>query len=163
MRHVFCLELVTQPDSIEVVPYRSEWSAQFERLLDVLRPALLALPATVEHVGSTSVPGLAAKPVLDVDIVVPPEDVGRAVAALVSLGYDHRGNLGLTGREAFTSPDGDPRRNVYVCATGTIHLRNHLAVREVLRRQRGPARRVRRGQARSGRHSGHGHRHLPRR
>ena len=41
----------------------------------------------------------------------------------------------MVGREAFVPPDDDPRRNVYVCAAGTLNVRNHLAVREVLRRR----------------------------
>lgn len=126
---------MTQAAGIEVVLYRSEWSAQFKQLVDVLVPALAGLPATVERVGSTSVPGLAAKPVLDIDVVVPPGHVKQAVAALESLGYQHRGDLGVTGREAFTAPDDTPRRRVYVCPSGNIHLRNHLAVRDVLRRR----------------------------
>lgn len=47
----------------------------------------------------------------------------------------HRGDLGVTGREAFVAPDDDPRRHVYVCAAGTLNVRNHLAVRDVLRRR----------------------------
>lgn len=87
----------------------------------------------MEHVGSTSVPGLAAKPILDIDVVVEPADVPAAVSALESLGYEHRGDLGVAGREAFHAPDDGVRRNVYACAAGTTHVRNHLAVRDVLR------------------------------
>ncbi len=55
-----------------------------------------------------------------------------AIVALESVGYVHRGDLGVTGREAFLAPDG-PRRHVYVCTAGTANVRNHLAVRDVLR------------------------------
>ena len=122
------------PSVVEVVPYSNDWPVQFERVASDLRAALEKLPeVAVEHVGSTSVPGLPAKPVIDIDVIVPPHDVTAAVAALVSIGYAHRGDLGVVGREAFTPPDADPRRNVYVCAAGTLNVRNHLAVREVLR------------------------------
>ncbi|MFC0224639.1 GrpB family protein [Nocardioides zeicaulis] len=50
------------------------------------------------------------------------------------MGYVHRGDLGVAGREAFRAPDDDPRRHVYVCTAGTASVRNHLAVRDVLRR-----------------------------
>jgi GrpB-like predicted nucleotidyltransferase (UPF0157 family) len=121
--------------SIEVVDWSPEWADQFEDVAAVLREALRDVgSAEVEHVGSTSVPGLAAKPVLDIDVVVDPADVPAAVRALESVGYEHRGDLGVTGREAFHAP-GPPRRNVYVCAAGTANLRNHLAVRDVLRRR----------------------------
>jgi GrpB-like predicted nucleotidyltransferase (UPF0157 family) len=121
---------------VAVVPYREEWPAQFRVVADELRRALATIPsASVEHVGSTSVPGLAAKPVIDIDVVVEREEVQKAITALESLGYTHRGDLGVVGREAFRAPDEEPRRNVYVCEAGSLNVRNHLAVREVLRRR----------------------------
>lgn len=122
--------------AIEVVPYRDEWAAQFELVAQALRRALPdVLAARIEHVGSTSVPGLAAKPILDLDVIVDTDHVPGAVSALEAIGYMHRGNLGVAGREAFYAPDQCPRRHVYVCAAGTLSVRNHLAVREVLRRR----------------------------
>jgi GrpB-like predicted nucleotidyltransferase (UPF0157 family) len=119
---------------VVVVPYSADWPVWFERVASDLRAALNGVPsAVVEHVGSTSVPGLAAKPVIDIDVVVVGSDVAAAIAALESLGYVHVGDLGVTDREAFTAPDDRPRRNVYVCRAGTLHVRNHLAVRDVLR------------------------------
>ena len=118
---------------VEVVDWSPAWGEQFEAVATVLREALHAVPsARVEHVGSTSVPGLAAKPILDIDVVVDATDAPAAVAALESVGYVHRGDLGVTGREAFFAPD-EPRRHVYVCTAGTTNVRNHLAVRDVLR------------------------------
>ena len=118
---------------IEVVDWSPRWAEQFDEVAGVLRTALADVPsARVEHVGSTSVPGLAAKPILDIDVIVPAQDVAAAVEALESIGYAHRGDLGVAGREAFLAP-GEPRRNVYVCTAGTTHVRNHLAVRDVLR------------------------------
>ncbi|NGN95261.1 GrpB family protein [Nocardioides sp. KC13] len=119
---------------IEVRAYDPSWPIRFEEVAEILRKALADGPeASIEHVGSTSVPGLAAKPILDVDVIVAPEDVPAAVAALERIGYVHRGDLGVAGREAFHAPDTDPRRHVYVCAAGTLNVRNHLAVRDVLR------------------------------
>lgn len=120
--------------AISVVPYDPAWAAAFERVAQRLRPAVAGIPgARVEHVGSTSVPGLAAKPIIDVDVIVPAAHLPAVVAALASLGYVHRGDLGVTGREAFHPPDVDPPRHVYACAADTLHVRNHLAVRAVLR------------------------------
>lgn len=119
--------------NVEVVAWSPHWGEQFEEVAVVLRGALAGLDsAVVEHVGSTSVPGLAAKPILDIDVVVAAAEVPAALAALTSVGYVHRGDLGVTGREAFYAP-GPPRRNVYVCTAGTTNVRNHLAVRAVLR------------------------------
>lgn len=121
--------------AVDVVPYSPEWPRQFAEVAGALEAALADVPsATVEHVGSTSVPGLAAKPVLDIDVLVDAEDVAAAVTALESVGYVHRGDLGVAGREAFRAPAGGPTRNVYVCTRGTLNVRNHLAVRDVLRR-----------------------------
>jgi GrpB-like predicted nucleotidyltransferase (UPF0157 family) len=61
--------------------------------------------------------------------------VSSAISALAEAGYVHQGDLGLTDREALESPDMRPMRNVYVCVEGTLHLRNHVAVRDVLRRR----------------------------
>lgn len=122
--------------AVDVVPYSPSWPVRFERVAALLRAALVDVSsAVVEHVGSTSVVGLAAKPVLDVDVIVDGADVPGAVGALTGLGYVHRGDLGVRDREAFHAPDADPRRNVYVCRRGSLSVRNHLAVRDVLRRR----------------------------
>ncbi len=119
---------------VEVVDWSPRWAQQFDEVAEVLLEALADLPsATVEHVGSTSVTGLAAKPVLDIDVIVTATEAARAVAALEGIGYVHRGDLGVSGREAFHAPDAAPRRHVYVCEAGTTHVRNHRAVRDVLR------------------------------
>ncbi|WP_318152899.1 GrpB family protein [Microbacterium helvum] len=121
--------------AITVVPYSPEWPKLFAGVADDLTRALRGVPVVaVEHVGSTSVPGLAAKPVIDIDVIVEREDVRAAIAALVRAGYTHRGDLGVTDRESMAEPD-TPRRNVYVCVAGTLHVRNHLAVRDILRRR----------------------------
>ena len=84
---------------ITVVPYSPEWPVQFERVADDLRRVLGDVPiVAIEHVGSTSVPGLAAKPVIDIDVIVQRGDVAAAISALVAAGYTHRGDLGVSTR-----------------------------------------------------------------
>ncbi len=118
---------------ISVVPYSESWSTQFDDIKRDLRAALGDLDVAIEHVGSTAVPGLAAKPIIDIDIIVDPSDVERALEALSVVGYTREGDLGLAGREAVAAPDNDPERHVYVCAKDSLHVRNHLAVRDALR------------------------------
>jgi GrpB-like predicted nucleotidyltransferase (UPF0157 family) len=119
---------------IEVVPYDPAWPARFEQLRALLAPALGEVAVAIEHVGSTSVPGLAAKPVIDIDVVVAsPADVPEAIVRLGTLGYRHLGDLGIAGREAFRRPPGLPAHNLYVCPQGIESLRNHLTVRDHLR------------------------------
>ena len=119
---------------IQVVPYDPRWPATFEAVCVDLERALAGIPVVaIEHVGSTSVPGLAAKPVLDIDIVVGRADVARAVAALTAIGYTPLGEMGVPDREAFHAPPDGIARNVYVTVDGCLSLRNHLALRTVLR------------------------------
>lgn len=122
---------------IEVVPADSTWSRQFEQVAATLAEALneANIEAAIEHVGSTSVPGLAAKPILDIDIIVGAGDSKQAIARLEAADYHHRGDLGVIGREAFAAPDELPRRHVYLSTPDNLHVRNHLAVRDVLRKR----------------------------
>ena len=99
-----------------------------------MAPALGDIALTIEHVGSTSVPGLAAKPIIDIDVVVASaEDVPAAVERLESLGYRHEGDLGIPGREAFSAPEDLPAHHVYVCSADTPALKKHLMFRDYLR------------------------------
>lgn len=121
---------------IEVVEYDEAWTALFERLRDTYAAALesAGVPfVTIEHVGSTSVPGLAAKPVIDCDIVVAEQHVDAASAVLVELGFRPVGELGIPQRWAFDHPADWPRTHTYVVVDGCLSLRNHLAVRDALR------------------------------
>jgi GrpB-like predicted nucleotidyltransferase (UPF0157 family) len=119
---------------IEVTPYNPIWPIQFEQIADTIRPAIAHIPsAQIEHVGSTSVPGLAAKPIIDIDVIVDKVDIPAAIAALESVGYIHRGDLGVPGREAFYPPENTPKHYLYLCERGCLSLRNHLAVRDILR------------------------------
>ncbi len=121
--------------AITVVAYDPSWPEQFAAIRDRIAPALAGIADSIEHVGSTAVPGLSAKPVVDVDVVVPDGvAAARAIEALATLGYRHLGDLGIPGREAFRRPAGTPPHNLYVSLAGSLGLRNHLALRERLRR-----------------------------
>ena len=131
------LGIVPRAPAIVVVAYDPAWIETFEGVRATVWPALHDVALAIEHVGSTSVPGLWAKPIVDVDVIVADEvAVALAIARLAAIGYTHRDNLGLTGREAFEAPRDDPPRpphHLYVCPQGSIALRNHLAVRDHLR------------------------------
>jgi GrpB-like predicted nucleotidyltransferase (UPF0157 family) len=121
---------------IEVVDYDPGWPSRFEQLratyLTVMSAAGIPVLG-VEHVGSTSVPGLAGKPVIDIDIVVAHEHVGAASAALVSLGFHPLGELGIAQRWAFRAPPELSPTNTYVIVAGSLALKNHLRLRDTLR------------------------------
>ena len=86
------------------------------------------------HVGSTAVPGLEAKPIVDIDVVIRHADDFAGVAArLATLGYVHLGDLGIVGREAFRAAPDLPRHHLFVCASGAAALQAHLILRDTLR------------------------------
>jgi len=96
-----------------------------------------ALVIQVEHIGSTAVPGLFAKPVIDMDVVLASEsDIPEAIRRLATLGYAHEGELGIAGRHAFRWPSGEARHHLYVLAADAPELRRHLDFRNALRADR---------------------------
>lgn len=119
---------------VVVVDYDPAWPVLFDEIQAPVRATLGELVITIEHVGSTSVPGLAAKPIIDLDVVIPSRaDLPEAIRRLANLGYVHRGDLGIPGREAFARPPGTPAHHLYVCTPDTPNYLEHLALRDYLR------------------------------
>src|SRR5215217_165995 len=122
------------PAPVVIAAYDPRWPACFARLRDRLAAALGPLAVRIEHIGSTAVPGLAAKPIIDLDVVIADHaDLPAVIERLRPLGYQHEGDLGVPGREAFTTPAGAPAHHLYVCALDTRALGRHLAFRDALR------------------------------
>ena len=128
----------TDPDDVVVIVSTTNIQPGRGGLEELVRrcAAFLAdLTLRIEHLGSTSVPGLAAKPIIDLTVVVAARrDVPAAIARLASLGYRHQGNLGIDDRDAFDHPVDLPRHNLYVCPDGAASLVNQVTFRDVLRR-----------------------------
>jgi GrpB-like predicted nucleotidyltransferase (UPF0157 family) len=121
---------------IPVVQYDPAWPHRFGQLRQEYAEAMTAAGVPVvaiEHVGSTSVPGLAAKPIIDCDIVVAAQDVPAASQTLTGLGFTAEGDLGIPLRWAFKEPARLAGTSTYVVVEGSLSLRNHLAVRDILR------------------------------
>lgn len=127
-----------------VVEYDRSWPGVFEALAAVYRRALGPLALRIEHVGSTAVPGLAAKPVIDVDIVIgAAAQLPEAARLLAGIGYRHIGDLGIPTREAFLRCGDDvprdgsgrawPAHNLYVCPADSPELERHIRFRDWLR------------------------------
>ena len=132
--------------TIVIADYTPAWADTFADLSRVLGAALGELALGIEHVGSTSVPGLGAKPIIDIDLIIESRaSLPSVVEALGKVGYHHRGDLGIAGREAFgreddTVPrDGSgrvwPLHHLYVCGQDSEELRRHLAFRDHLRHE----------------------------
>jgi GrpB-like predicted nucleotidyltransferase (UPF0157 family) len=120
--------------TVIVEDYDPAWARDFEMLRQRIWPEVADVALRIEHVGSTSVPGLAAKPIIDMSIVVASRnDVPKTIERLAPLGYVHRGTLGIDDREAFDHPADLRRHNLYVCPAETIGIVNQIAVRDYLR------------------------------
>jgi GrpB-like predicted nucleotidyltransferase (UPF0157 family) len=129
------------PSSIDVgglvslSSYDPSWPARYEREAKRVSAALGDLVIAVEHIGSTSVPGLTAKPTIDIlagirSLEVPAEALGR----MADLGYLYRGELGIPGRRYFRKGNRYPRDfNVHVVVWGGRLWNDHLAFRDYLR------------------------------
>ncbi|QUQ65011.1 GrpB family protein [Kutzneria sp. CA-103260] len=116
---------------IEIVPYDPAWAAAFAELRSRLSGPLSGVASRIEHVGSTAVPGLAAKPVLDVTVVVDSVDhLPAVIRRLDPLGYRH---LGGAGWDAFATPSGLPAHRLSVWAFDHPTLLSSLAYRDYLR------------------------------
>lgn len=117
------------------MPYDPAWptraAAELQRLADALGPVARRL----EHVGSTAVPGLAAKPILDLQLSVDEiDDQKHYVTAIERLGYVFGEDPASSDYHFFGKPAARPRsHHLHVCATGSKHERRHLAVRDYLR------------------------------
>ena len=117
-----------------VVDYDDGWPRDFDTIHAHLWPATSSFAHAIEHVGSTAVPGLAAKPIIDVDVVVSePDDLQLAIRALQSLGYEHVGDLDIPGRHAFSVLPGLPEHHLYAVVKDTPPHRDHIDLRDYLR------------------------------
>lgn len=121
---------------VAVVPYDAAWEAAFEAIKRELEAAIGDLILDIEHVGSTAVQGLSAKPCIDLDIVIKDYSVFAQLAdRLAALGYIHEGDLGIKDREAFKYADKPHLMNhhLYVCPQYSEELRRHITFRNFLR------------------------------
>ncbi len=119
-----------------VLPYDNQWKAEFEKIKDYLGKALGNRIIGIEHVGSTSVEGLAAKPIIDLDVIIEDEShFDNVKRRLEDLGYSHEGNLGIKGRDAFRYREIQDLmgHHLYVCTKNSEELKRHLAFRDYLR------------------------------
>ena len=120
--------------SVIVEPYNPEWAKWFEELREPIWELLGGIVVDIVHFGSTSIVGMSAKPIIDIDIVVDswnnfPEIINR----LGKLGYEHRGDLGIKEREAFkqTRKPVYPH-HLYVCHRDSVAYKNHILLKKHL-------------------------------
>ncbi len=138
------MDLEPTREKLTVVDHDPEWLRIFEMLKRVYKEHLGELIIRVEHVGSTAVPGLCAKPCIDIDIVI--EDYSKLptiIEKLSELGYSYEGDQGIRGREAFKRADakvpwdGTHTRkmdhHLYVCPKKSEELKKHITFRDYMK------------------------------
>jgi GrpB-like predicted nucleotidyltransferase (UPF0157 family) len=121
---------------VMVLPYDRAWETAFAQIKTEITQALGDLAIAIEHVGSTSVEGMSAKPCIDLDVVIAEESLlGEVVAKLGEIGYIHEGDLGIADRHAFRydSKPHLPAHHLYVCPKASEELRRHIVFRDYLR------------------------------
>ncbi len=122
--------------TVQLVPYRLEWARAFADERARLSEALSKLPCQIEHVGSTAVPGLHAKPILDIAVGLPPGSAPKeAVSAIRALSYEYRGDAGAEGGHILVrGPEPFLRtHHVHVVDLGGSQWESYIVLRDFLR------------------------------
>ena len=130
--------------SVMVIPYQTHWPAVFATEQASILAALGTTALALHHIGSTAVPGLAAKPIIDLLLEVTDlSEFDTKAAALASLGYIAKGENGISGRRYFyrnTAPGSNQRsHHLHVFVRGAPQVGQHLTLRDYLRQNPGAA------------------------
>jgi GrpB-like predicted nucleotidyltransferase (UPF0157 family) len=119
---------------VEIIPYDQNWPRHFSATSSDLRQLLGNKVVAIDHIGSTSVPGLQAKPLIDIDVTLNGLiDIPAASAALIEAGYHPRGNRYGDDVWAFLYDGTTPKQRVYLCPPENETHRRRLVFRDYLR------------------------------
>ncbi len=121
---------------VVLVPHNDLWAAAFEAESSTILGVLADLPIQLHHIGSTAIPGIVAKPVIDIlGVVHSLDDLDARAPALAALGYEALGEFGIPGRRYFrkNAPDGTRTHQLHAFATGSPAIDRHLDFRDYLR------------------------------
>jgi len=126
--------------TIEVVPYETSWAEAYQQEALLIRQAFGDLLVAIHHIGSTSVPGLAAKPVIDMLVEVHDlEQVDSINPKMEALGYEARGEYGIPQRRYFQKGGNQRTHQVHTFPAGHPEVGRHLRFRSYLRAHPGDA------------------------
>jgi GrpB-like predicted nucleotidyltransferase (UPF0157 family) len=129
-----------------IEPYNPEWKTEFENIKQIIESEFKdsGIDINIQHVGSTAIPGLVAKPILDLDIIIPDKSHFNKISSkLEKLGYKNKGEQGIPDRIAFRqTTEATPfllsnnkkkyPHHLYVCLTESLAVKNHLLFRDAL-------------------------------
>jgi len=119
--------------------YNKQWTIWFQDISEYLKKYLKTYVA-IEHIGSTSIPDMDAKPIIDIDIEISSEaDFNAVRKELEAIGYNYQGDLGIKGREVFKRSGKRKsildriEHHLYVCASNSEEYNRHIKFRDRLR------------------------------
>ncbi|TDY42357.1 GrpB-like predicted nucleotidyltransferase (UPF0157 family) [Alicyclobacillus sacchari] len=126
---------------VEVTPYSGDWVRMYEEEVEKLRHVFGVQFVAIYHIGSTAVPGLDAKPIIDIMPVVRDISLVDEYNQLMrDIGYEPKGENGIPGRRYFQKGGDNRTHHVHVFQVGSLHIRRHLAFRDYLRKHPNEAR-----------------------
>jgi GrpB-like predicted nucleotidyltransferase (UPF0157 family) len=127
---------------VEVIPYQTSWPVEYVVHVEQLRPKIQDQVARIDHVGSTSIPGMVAKDIIDIQIAVP-EFSQTFIETMTGQGYQYHPHLkdnpragtdpALWQKQVFTEPAGTRRLNIHVRRLGAPNMVQNLLFRDYLR------------------------------
>ncbi|GGA36320.1 GrpB family protein [Psychrobacillus lasiicapitis] len=118
---------------VVVEAYSADWKNRFEEEAVVLRTIFGNEIQWIHHIGSTSIDGLSAKPIIDMMPIV--GDISKIDSfnnAMIAIGYEPKGENGLTGRRYFQKGGNDRTHHVHIYEAGNLGIERHLAFRDYL-------------------------------
>lgn len=121
--------------SVVIEKWNPKWKDEFEKIVASLGKDIIYNSIKIEHVGSTSVEGLSAKPIIDLDIVIENDKFEIIKRLLNDKGYEYEGDLGIEGREAFSYSGKEElmTHHLYVCHQDSKELFKHITFRDFLK------------------------------
>lgn len=121
--------------TVIVVPYDAKWPEMFETESLLIKSLLGGVAKNIHHIGSTSVPGLSAKPIIDILLEVSDiNELDRYNRAMAHAGYVARGENGMSGRRYFIRGGDQRSHQVHAFASGDMQVLRHLVFRDYLRK-----------------------------
>ena len=119
---------------IVVEPYNKKWKAKFKNEKQKLEKIFNDIIIGIHHIGSTAIPGIKAKPVIDIMIVV--KNINKVDSynnAMKSLGYEPKGEFGIANRRFFQKGGNDRTHHVHIFQQGNKEIKRHLNFRDYMR------------------------------
>ena len=122
--------------TVKLIAHQDEWIKNAEKIIEKLKRILGNTVVDIQHIGSTAISSIHAKPIIDIDVVIKDYNALKdTISALEKIGYQYEGDLGIPGREAFRYDGKDhlKKHHLYVCPADSPELKRHIAFRNYLR------------------------------